>query len=47
MEIHPHGGYTPVSPAYLMSNVGGGTHLPSQHACLSLMGLAGQGHAQL
>ncbi|MCX9564905.1 3-hydroxy-3-methylglutaryl-CoA reductase, partial [Vibrio cholerae] len=48
MEIHPHGGlYASVTlPNLMVGTVGGGTHLPSQHACLSLMGLAGQGHAR-
>lgn len=48
MEIHPHGGlYASVTlPNLMVGTVGGGTHLPSQHACLSLMGLAGQGKAR-
>lgn len=32
-------------PSLLVGTVGGGTALPSQHACLDIMGLAGVGHA--
>ncbi|WP_141238908.1 hydroxymethylglutaryl-CoA reductase [Vibrio metoecus] len=48
MEIHPKGGlYASVTlPNLMVGTVGGGTSLPSQQACLSLMGLAGQGHAR-
>jgi len=33
-------------PNLIVGTVGGGTGLPSQHACLELMGLAGTGHAR-
>lgn len=33
-------------PNLIVGTVGGGTGLPSQHACLEIMGLAGPGHAQ-
>jgi hydroxymethylglutaryl-CoA reductase (NADPH) len=33
-------------PALMVATVGGGTRLPSQNACLQLMGLAGNGHAR-
>jgi hydroxymethylglutaryl-CoA reductase (NADPH) len=33
-------------PNIMVGTVGGGTGLPSQHACLALMGLAGPGKAQ-
>ncbi|MGL4827722.1 MAG: hydroxymethylglutaryl-CoA reductase [Vibrio sp.] len=48
MEIHPKGGlYASVTlPNLMVGTVGGGTRLPSQQACLSLMGLAGQGKAR-
>ncbi|WP_414930495.1 hydroxymethylglutaryl-CoA reductase [Vibrio mimicus] len=48
MEIHPKGGlYASVTlPNLMVGTVGGGTSLPSQQACLSLMGLAGQGNAR-
>jgi hydroxymethylglutaryl-CoA reductase (NADPH) len=32
-------------PNLVVGTVGGGTALPSQHACLDIMGLAGDGHA--
>jgi hydroxymethylglutaryl-CoA reductase (NADPH) len=32
-------------PNLIVGTVGGGTSLPSQHACLELLGLAGAGHA--
>ena len=32
-------------PNLMVGTVGGGTGLPSQHACLELLGLAGPGHA--
>ena len=33
-------------PSIVVGTVGGGTSLPSQHACLEIMGLAGAGKAQ-
>jgi hydroxymethylglutaryl-CoA reductase (NADPH) len=33
-------------PNLIVGTVGGGTHLPSQRACLDILGLAGPGHAQ-
>ena len=33
-------------PNLIMGSVGGGTKLPSQRACLEIIGLAGPGHAQ-
>jgi hydroxymethylglutaryl-CoA reductase (NADPH) len=33
-------------PNLLLGTVGGGTGLPSQNACLRLLGVAGPGHAQ-
>ena len=33
-------------PSIVVGTVGGGTALPSQHACLEVMGLAGEGKAQ-
>jgi hydroxymethylglutaryl-CoA reductase (NADPH) len=33
-------------PGLMVGTVGGGTGLPSQRACLELMGLAGAGHAR-
>ena len=33
-------------PSLIVGTVGGGTGLPSQQACLQLLGLAGSGHAQ-
>jgi len=33
-------------PNLMVGTVGGGTSLPSQRACLEIMGLAGQGHAR-
>jgi hydroxymethylglutaryl-CoA reductase (NADPH) len=33
-------------PNLIMGSVGGGTKLPSQRACLDIMGLAGPGHAR-
>jgi hydroxymethylglutaryl-CoA reductase (NADPH) len=33
-------------PNLIVGTVGGGTRLPSQRACLDIMGLAGTGHAQ-
>lgn len=39
--------YTAVTlPNIIVGSVGGGTKLPSQRACLELLGLAGPGHAQ-
>lgn len=47
-EINEQGGlYAAVTmPNLIVGTVGGGTGLPSQQACLQLMGLAGSGHAQ-
>ena len=47
-EIDSNGGlYAAVTmPNLIVGTVGGGTGLPSQHASLELMGLAGAGHAQ-
>ena len=47
-EVNEEGGlYAAVSlPNLMVGTVGGGTHLPSQHACLEIMGLAGAGHSQ-
>jgi hydroxymethylglutaryl-CoA reductase (NADPH) len=33
-------------PNIMVGTVGGGTNLPSQQACLEMMGLAGEGHAR-
>jgi hydroxymethylglutaryl-CoA reductase (NADPH) len=33
-------------PSIMVGTVGGGTGLPSQRACLDVLGLAGPGHAQ-
>ena len=33
-------------PNLIVGTVGGGTGLPTQQACLTLMGLAGAGHAR-
>jgi hydroxymethylglutaryl-CoA reductase (NADPH) len=33
-------------PNLIVGTVGGGTSLPSQRACLEILGLAGTGHAQ-
>ena len=33
-------------PSLMVGTVGGGTGLPSQHACLELLGLAGEGNAR-
>jgi hydroxymethylglutaryl-CoA reductase (NADPH) len=47
MEPSAEGGlYVSVTlPNLIMGSVGGGTKLPSQRACLEIMGLAGPGHA--
>ena len=47
-EVCPNGDlYAAVTlPNLLVGTVGGGTALPSQKACLSLMGLAGTGHTR-
>lgn len=47
-EVTPDGSlYTAVTlPGIIVGTVGGGTGLPSQRACLELMGLAGTGHAR-
>lgn len=42
-----HGLYASVTlPNLIVGTVGGGTSLPSQHACLEILGLAGSGHAR-
>jgi len=48
METTPSGAlYVAVTlPNLIMGSVGGGTKLPSQRACLEIMGLAGTGHGQ-
>ncbi|MHA3979248.1 hydroxymethylglutaryl-CoA reductase [Halovulum sp. GXIMD14794] len=46
MERHVDGLFASVTlPNLLVGTVGGGTGLPSQSACLELMGLRGSGHA--
>jgi len=47
-ELSEQGGlYAAVTlPNLIVGTVGGGTGLPSQNACLELMGLAGAGHAR-
>lgn len=46
MELTDGGLYTSVTlPNLLVGTVGGGTALPSQRACLDILGLAGTGHA--
>ncbi len=47
-EVNKDGGlYAAVTmPNLIVGTVGGGTGLPSQRACLEIMGLAGAGHAQ-
>ena len=46
MEQHADGLFASVTlPNLLVGTVGGGTGLPSQSACLELMGLRGVGHA--
>jgi len=47
-ELCPQGElYASVTlPNLMVGTVGGGTRLPSQHACLEIMGLAGPGKAQ-
>jgi len=47
-ELMDDGGlYAAVTlPGIMMGTVGGGTGLPTQRACLELMGLAGTGHAR-
>ncbi|EKO3379397.1 hydroxymethylglutaryl-CoA reductase [Vibrio fluvialis] len=48
MEVNKHGGlYASVTlPNLMVGTVGGGTGLPSQKACLDILGLAGNGHAR-
>ena len=48
METTPEGAlYVAVTlPNLVMGTVGGGTKLPSQRACLEMMGMAGPGHAR-
>jgi hydroxymethylglutaryl-CoA reductase (NADPH) len=47
-EVTPEGAlYATVTlPNLIVGTVGGGTRLPSQHACLDILGLAGPGNAQ-
>ena len=47
IEVTPEGAlYAAVTlPSVIVGTVGGGTGLPSQRACLEMMGLAGPGHA--
>jgi hydroxymethylglutaryl-CoA reductase (NADPH) len=47
-EIADDGGlYAAVTlPNIIVGTVGGGTELPSQRACLDILGLAGPGHAE-
>ena len=47
-ELDGDGGlYAAVTlPNLIVGTVGGGTSLPSQHACLEILGLAGTGHAR-
>jgi hydroxymethylglutaryl-CoA reductase (NADPH) len=47
-EVSPQGElYASVTlPNLMVGSVGGGTRLPSQQACLEIMGLAGPGKAQ-
>ncbi len=47
MEMSPEGAlYVSVTlPNLIVGSIGGGTKLPSQKACLEIMGLAGVGHA--
>jgi len=48
MELDPGGGlYAAVTlPNLIVGTIGGGTGLPSQRACLEILGLAGPGKAQ-
>jgi hydroxymethylglutaryl-CoA reductase (NADPH) len=48
LEVTPEGAlYATVTlPNLIVGTVGGGTHLPSQRACLDILGLAGPGNAQ-
>jgi hydroxymethylglutaryl-CoA reductase (NADPH) len=48
MELDPQGDlYASVTlPSIMVGTVGGGTALPTQRACLEIMGLAGAGHAR-
>lgn len=48
MELNKHGGlYASVTlPNLMLGTVGGGTGLPSQKACLDILGLAGSGNAR-
>jgi hydroxymethylglutaryl-CoA reductase (NADPH) len=48
MELDHQGNlYAAVTlPSIMVGTVGGGTSLPTQRACLEIMGLAGPGHAQ-
>ena len=48
MEVNKDGGlYTSVTlPNLMVGTIGGGTGLPSQKACLNILGLSGSGHSQ-
>jgi hydroxymethylglutaryl-CoA reductase (NADPH) len=47
IESAPEGTYIAVTlPNLVVGTVGGGTALPSQRACLDILGLAGPGHAK-
>lgn len=47
LEMDGDGLYAAVTlPNLIVGTVGGGTGLPSQRACLELLGMAGQGHAR-
>ena len=48
MEVNSEGElYVSVTlPSIMVGTVGGGTSLPTQRACLEILGMAGAGHAQ-
>jgi hydroxymethylglutaryl-CoA reductase (NADPH) len=48
MEVTPDGSLyaSATLPNLMVGTVGGGTKLPSQKACLDIMGLSGEGHAR-
>lgn len=48
MEVNDHGDlYVAVTlPSVMVGTVGGGTSLPTQHACLEILGLTGPGNAR-
>jgi len=48
MELNQQGNlYLSVTlPSIMTGTVGGGTSLPTQRACLDILGMAGPGHAQ-